>query len=244
MRKTAVLIIHGFMSSQNEVKYLRDTIKNKSNFDVYTFTLPGHDDYSFKNITYKDWITSSEMQLNELKSKYNNIYLIGHSMGGVIASYLAGNNKEIKKLVLVAPSFKYLEIFEDTKILKKTKLLKDKFSDTINNRKKYETLTQRILNSSIGAVVEFSKLVKEYQDSPKKIKCDILIVHGETDLVVPLKSSEYVFNSVKSDNKYLKIISDADHSVLYDNKKEKAAGYINNYLKGGLLWIITRDLKI
>ncbi len=238
MKRIAVMIIHGFMSNQKEVEYLKNSLNNISNFDVFTFTLPGHEDYNFKDINYKDWIDYSEKVLKDLKMRYNDIYIIGHSMGGVIASHLASTNREIKKLVLVAPSFKYLEIFDNPKILK------EKINETIRNRKKYKSLTQRILNSSVKSVIEFRKLVKKYQNCPNNIECEVLIMHGEKDIVVPIKSSEEIFNTINSNKKYFKIISEADHSMIYDYKKEKVAGYICNYLKGGLLWIITRDLKI
>lgn len=238
MSKKAVMIIHGFMSNLKEIQYLSDIIKQNSNIDVYTFTLPGHDDYSFKNIKYQDWIKSSEEMLMNLKKSYNSIYIIGHSMGGVIASHLASKNKEVKKLVLVAPSFKYLELFEDLNILK------EKINDTIKNKTKYKDITQRILNSSVTSVIEFRKLVKTYYEEPKNINCPTLLIHGEKDLVVPIKSSKYVYDSIKSKTKYLKIIKGADHSLLYDYKKEYVTRYICNFLKGGLLWIITKNLNI
>ena len=40
----------------------------------------------------------SEMQIEKIiKHGYKEIYVIGHSMGGVIAAYLASKYKEVKK---------------------------------------------------------------------------------------------------------------------------------------------------
>ena len=58
----------------------------------------------------------SEMQIEKIiKHGYKEIYVIGHSMGGVIAAYLASKYKEVKKLVLAAPAFQYFK-FEGNKI--------------------------------------------------------------------------------------------------------------------------------
>ena len=43
-----------------------------------------------------------------INAGYSEVYIIGHSMGGVIASYLASKYKQVKKLVLAAPAFHYL----------------------------------------------------------------------------------------------------------------------------------------
>ena len=38
------------------------------------------------------------------------IYVVGHSMGGVLASYVASRHKEIKKWVLVNAAFNYINL--------------------------------------------------------------------------------------------------------------------------------------
>ncbi|MDD4624430.1 MAG: alpha/beta fold hydrolase [Tenericutes bacterium] len=238
MTKKAVLIIHGFRSNLSEIKYLADTIKLSTKFDVFTYTLPGHGNHLLKKVKYIDWINYSEEMLNTLKKGYDSIYIIGHSMGGVIATYLASKNKEVEKIVLVAPSFKYFEFYDNINVVK------EKLKDTIKDKKKYLELSNRVLNYPISNIIEFRKLIKKYYDSPLEVDCSVLIIHGTKDIVVPISSSEYVLNSVKSKNKHLKTVKDADHSILYDYKKEQTAKYISNYLRGGIIWIITKNLNI
>ncbi len=238
MTKKAVLIIHGFRSNLSEIKYLADTLRSNTNFDIFTYSLPGHGDHLLKKVKYIDWINYSEEMLSTLKKGYDSIYIVGHSMGGVIATYLASKNKEVEKMVLVAPSFKYFEFYDNINVVK------EKLKDTIKDRKKYLELSNRVLNYPVSNIIEFRKLVKKYYNSPKDVSCSVLLVHGSKDIVVPISSSEYVLNSIKSKNKHLKIVKDADHSILYDYKKEQTAKYISNYLKGGIIWIITKNLKI
>ena len=98
--KKAVLIIHGFAGGTYDEEYLANYLELKG-FDVYTFTLPGHDRMLFNKITKEDWIESARIHLEMLiNNKYKQIYVIGHSMGGILASYLAANYKEVKKIVL------------------------------------------------------------------------------------------------------------------------------------------------
>ena len=60
-------------------------------------------------VTRNDWINKAEEEIEKIiNNGYREIYIIGHSMGGVIASYLASKYKEVTKLVLAAPAFHYL----------------------------------------------------------------------------------------------------------------------------------------
>ena len=51
--KKAVLIIHGFAGGTYDEEYLANYLELKG-FDVYTFTLPGHDRMLFNKITKED----------------------------------------------------------------------------------------------------------------------------------------------------------------------------------------------
>lgn len=240
MFKKAVLIIHGFTGSTYEMEYLQNYISLNSNIDVYTFTLPGHERAVIGGVKYEDWINYSNDMLCKLKSKYKSIYLIGHSMGGVIATHLAKEHSEIKKLVLLAPAFKYINL----------KQIKDDISIKIKDKKKYELeykdeaykgILYKIYSTPLKMALEFTKLVNEYYECPKYINCSTLIIHGKRDEIVPLASSEYVYNSILHNKKYLKVIENARHILTLGTEKEVVSEYVCKYLIGGLKWEIMKD---
>ena len=238
MFKTAVLIIHGFMGEVSEIEYLSNYIKLNSNIDTYTFTLPGHEKHTLRDVKYNEWIKRSEEMLNQLKMKYNRIYIVGHSMGGVIASILASKNKEVKKLVLVAPAYIYLDFNENFDNIKSI------IKNPIKNKDRYSETTHKVMNTSISSMLEFKKLIEKFYNIPNEIKCSTLIIQGGKDAVVPIKSSEYVYEKVKSKQKFLKVMPNETHALLYDKNKDKISKYITIYLKGGLEWITVKNLNI
>ena len=68
----------------------------------------GESDLTFKEMTFDDELSCARILLEELKKmpQVTDIYVLGHSMGGAIASELAKIYPEdIKKLVLWAPAF-------------------------------------------------------------------------------------------------------------------------------------------
>ena len=200
--RKAILLIHGFAGGTYEEEEFANYLELNNDFDVFQFTLPGHEK-NLSKIDRNEWINASEEQVEWLiKNGYNKIYLIGHSMGGVIATYLASKYKEIKKLVLAAPAFQYLNVIKDDLNMGKSlklapKIVKDYGSDEI---------IARMLKLNVSVLKEFIEFIKENYDYPKYITCPVLIIQGDNDSLVPVPSSQYVYDSVKSKNKKLIIL--------------------------------------
>lgn len=228
MRK-AILLIHGFAGGSYDYGDLGNDLQIYRNFDVFTFTLPGHDKLKINNVTKEDWIKAGEDQIEKIiKNGYKSIYIIGHSMGGIIASHLASKYKEVKKLVLAAPAFKYLS-FKDDKIdivesLKKVpKLFIDYDSDTV---------ISRILKSPILTIKEFMNLAEAHTDDVKNIKIPTLILHGTQDELVPVDSVNYVYDNISSTSVTLIELNNTTHDLFINDRYEEIKKIIINFFIG------------
>lgn len=223
--RKAILIIHGFAGSPYDEETLARDLELNSNFDVFTFTLPGHENALFMRSNYEDWINASINQVEFLINKgYHSIYLIGHSMGGVIASFLATKYKQVKKLVLAAPAFKYVYNKEESlknNIKKGSVLIKDYG---------YERVLKRVLRTSVKSTREFMKLVETYYDVPSKINIPTLIIQGLNDNVVPKESSEYVYNNINN-KKVLIYVKGINHDIFKSTKVDIINKEISAFLK-------------
>ena len=227
MFKKAVLIIHGFAGGTYDEEQLANYLELNRDFDVFQFTLPGHDK-NLSKVEHQEWITASANQIEWLiNNGYNRIYSIGHSMGGVIATYLAVRYKQIKKLVLAAPAFHYLNVIKDELNVGESlkiapKIIKDYGSDEV---------IARILKLNVSVLKEFMDLVKEYYDYPKELTCKLLILQGKSDNLVPISSSEYVYESAKTKDKKLVLLDDITHEIFRSKKKEGIFKIVEKFLK-------------
>lgn len=225
--RKAILIIHGFAGGTYDQENLANYLELNPMFDVYTFTLPGHDVKDSKLATKEEWIKKSEEILNYLINHgYKNIYLIGHSMGGVIASYLATKYDQVKKLVLAAPSFTHIASKEEGGLVKaalKSKELMEAYSTS-------EFFT-RIKKLPISALKEFLNLVDEYQYTIDEIKIPTLILQGTKDQMVPPKSNEKVFERIKVEKKKFIKVKDAYHDLFKKEKLEPIEKEVEKFLK-------------
>lgn len=227
-RRKAVLIIHGFAGGTYDQEYLANFLELERKFDVYTFTLPGHDELNY-NITKEDWINSAEKHVEMLINfKYKTIYVIGHSMGGILATHVANKYKQVKKLVLLAPAFKYLALDDNGNFSLIEGLKK---SPNIIKTYSKEAVLSRVLRVPLKAVNEFVNLVKEKEKIPEKINISTLIIQGLNDDVVPVESSKYVFNSIKGKNKKILFFDNTNHDLFNSDKKNDICVEIKKFLK-------------
>lgn len=225
--RKAVLFIHGFSASYYENEYCINTLQRYPELDVYTFTMPGHETPFMRKVPYQSWIKRSEDALLDLFCDYHTIYLIGHSMGGVIASYLASKYpKRVKKLVLVAPAFLYGSFDQN-----KADIQSFFEGETRKGVVGYDTLLSKIRSVPAKQLVEFTKLVKEYKPYIEKVTCPTLILQGNIDDVVPFQSSVYAYDSLRATRKYLTVLRDVRHQVFISHKKEEVTNYIYQFLK-------------
>jgi len=154
--------------------------------------------------------------------------VVGHSMGGVIAAYLASTYTQVKKLVLVAPAFGYFSFKEGLLDIKS-------FNETLKNMKNIigeniELALSRIMKTPISTMMEFTKLVNKYYESVKHVYCDTLIVRGCDDHIVPKEATDYVYNNIKSKNVQLYNIKEVNHNCFTEKRCNQVIEIINDFL--------------
>ncbi|MGM9876477.1 MAG: alpha/beta hydrolase [Bacilli bacterium] len=228
LKKKAILLIHGFAGGAYDYGDLPNDLELINNYKVFTYTLPGHNKSIINNVTKDDWIKKSEYQIEKIINHgYKDIYVIGHSMGGVIASYLASKYKEVKKLVLAAPAFQYFK-FENNKIniLESIKVVPNLFKDYDKSE-----VISRIFKVPVSTIREFTSLVKEHHDDIKNIKCPTLIIHGTKDEIVPNSSTTYVYDNIKSSSVMLVEFENLTHDLFINDRYDEVKNLIINYFK-------------
>lgn len=227
-KRIAILIVHGFAGGTYDQEELANTLEFIDKFDVFSFTLPGHDKYVLKGIKSDDWVKAAESHIEKLiNNGYKEIYIVGHSMGGVITCLLASKYKEVKKIVLAAPAFEAMSSTNGKinimKSLKQTPKVIKRFDG-------FKELISRILKFPIRVVKEFQKLIYSNQDLPSKINIPTLIIHGTMDDMVPYTSSIKVFANLKTEEKQLIIVEELNHNVFRNVHQEELVEIVKEFL--------------
>lgn len=226
--KKAILFIHGFAGGSYDFGDITNDLQLYDDLDVFLFTLPGHDKLIISDIERNDWLIESERQLKKIiNNNYKEIYLIGHSMGGVIAVYLASKYKEISKLILGAPAFMFFHFRNSSfKITDGIKMLPKLFK-----RGKSRETFSRIFKVPFKTVKEFSFLVQEHSDDVKGVTCPTLILWGNEDDIVPREGIDFVFDNLKSNSVTLAEIDKTNHNLFKNDNSSNVKNLIIDFIR-------------
>lgn len=207
-KKTAIICIHGFgVRGPAEFANLEPVLKD-AGYDVFIPKL-----FDFNNpqdIYWENWVHRAENIINQSQNNYENIILIGFSMGGIIASYLA-NKPKVKKIILLAPAYDYINI--------------DNVIDYI-----FKKSTPSLINKTFKDT--FRELVDNCKITVEDINVPVLVIHCANDEVISISSSIKLMKKIKTESKILLTISNGQHRLLDDTVcKELVIDNITSFIK-------------
>jgi carboxylesterase len=102
--RRGVLCIHGFTGSPYEMRFLGEALATRG-MTVRGMALPGHatriDDLHDK--TWRDWVDAVVAAFDELSARCDRVAVVGQSLGGLLALYLATRRAPATVVSLAAP---------------------------------------------------------------------------------------------------------------------------------------------
>ena len=251
--KGAVLLFHGLTGSPFELKKYGQFLYNNG-YDVFAECLPGHGEKfnEIYTVKYQDWLDFGYKKFEELKSKYDEVFVSGLCLGAVLALALAIKYKsELKGIISLSttlyldgwrlPWYKFLIPIGLSTILRFYYCYPECEPHGIKNQKTRNIVKKLLAKGDVGmndfpmtGIYELLKLSDVVIKDLKEITSPILLIHSLEDDLTSVKSAEIVFNKISSTDKEKIILNDSYHMVLYDNEKEfvfnKALEFLNSHI--------------
>jgi carboxylesterase len=223
------LCIHGFTGAPFEVEPLVKYLNEHTQWRIAVPTLPGHgESLQLKGIHYQQWIKHAEQELEKLLATCEQVYVIGFSMGGLIASYLAVHYP-IKKLILLSAAAYYVNPKQLT--LDIGEMVKDSFKGKLADNELFIRYKRKILETPITATLQFRRLVTSVRPLLGKVNIPTLIAQGESDGVVPPKSAKYLYERIGTPHKKLVFLKNSKHLICHCNEKEELFNEVVEFLR-------------
>lgn len=240
--KATIIITHGI--AEHSGRYDEITQKlNQEGYNVVRYDLRGHGQSQGKRGALKHYqlmIEDLRMLVLEEKKKEKKIFLIGHSMGGLIVNMYAVKYHDVDGIISsAAPSYFIKDVLPFRFIgyrwlgflTKKTNFADDQLSriksvedayieDPLNLKKFHFSLAG---NMFVGGVRFLNKNISQYQTP-------VLILHGSNDKIVPFTFSERLFNLIPIEDKQIIIYKDNYHEIFNDLEKERVYSDVMTWL--------------
>jgi len=221
----AVIFIHGFMGSPNQFTDLADAVYDNG-CSCTSILLPGHgvSTGEFVKFGISDWECHLQNEIDRVKHDYKEIFLVGHSMGGLLAlnaSLIKENN--ISGVVLISTPLK-INMLNLKSIWQKIRLLTFSKNHEIksmylksNGISKLKIFTYP---SIISPFVNFYKLVKKTKKRLSEVFVPVLIFQSKNDETASYKSAKLFHESLCNTQRTAFSLEKSWHAFYYDDERK------------------------
>lgn len=210
----ALMTIHGFLSDIHDFGRLYEHLGMYDK--VIACKIPGHNDkLDFRKFTVENTLKAILHCYDELAKDYDQIDVVGFSMGGALTTYLC-TQRNVHKAVLVAPANKYINLDSPLSTLKfYLRFVGDTYTKTIGSLKDRIASMQKALspyvdntiassnaalrnffpNLNMYTFTTFSNIIKTVNvqvEAHSPIDTPLLVIWGQLDELVPQTSLDYI----------------------------------------------------
>jgi alpha-beta hydrolase superfamily lysophospholipase len=248
--KAVIVIIHGYAEHSGRYAHVADYLVNHG-YAVETFDLRSHGKSSGKNTqirSFDEFLSDVDLFLKRVKERHpsQKLFLLGHSMGGLISSlFVVVRKPDLKGLMLSGASLKISDAIspllvklssviaailpklptirlEGTAVSRDPEVVKKYDNDPLNYRGGIPART--------GA--EFNRAMKHIQKQMEAISLPLLIMHGTADRLADPAGSKQLYERAQSNDKTLKLYEGFYHEILNEPEKEKVLADIVEWVSG------------
>lgn len=196
----ALLCFHGLLSNHNDFAYIYNHLKPY--YDKILCTdLPGHGTNQEKFTTEN--IKKYSLDLYDSLSQFEEIDVIGYSLGGLIACYLQKERK-VHRLVLLAPAYRYLNL--------------KNYHRNPSSKQGQLRMKQILPKKNYFHVFRFVGIVSKLNQEFETIEPETMILWGKDDYLVKEKSGYLLFQMTKNKGKSYIQLDNHNHFNIVHSK--------------------------
>ena len=232
----AILLIHGYTGTPKDLRYLADRLHG-AGYAVSVPRLPGAgtDISDLSETGRRDWKRRVYDSWLDLKARYGRVFLVGYSMGAVLALDLA-SKVHPKRLALLAPAIRtthsslaltpFLAPFARLLPEVKTgwKPGEDDDEETLELGRRY--WSRRDLRSA----AQFYRLCRETRRRLRKIEAPVMCVVSTADPSVPVEVLRLLDRRLPRGLRRTLVVGNCRHDVPQGADRDEVAGAVMDWL--------------
>lgn len=204
--RRVILCIHGFGAfCSNEFLPLFEYMKDfEKDYDLVAFDLYDADDV---HPHYKKWVARAKTTVEYYQQLYDEVVLLGFSMGGLIATHLSTILPGCEAMILVAPAYRLINYHTLHNIIK---------PQHAKEQIPIEQKTSLFQNHHVFPLYfgEFIKCVTHLRPSKNKCTSNVIVFHAPEDEYVPYEGTLIALHKMKGSYRKLYTCEKGAHELL------------------------------
>ena len=231
---TGCLLLHGWGGTCDSMRFVGARLQ-AAGITAFAPLLPGHGTCAadLARTRAADWVHAAEDHLMALRELCPTVFVVGLSMGAMMALYLGEMFPEVVRGIvpinggvqLLKPELARAAFRRDLPEVvpswDETWLLKD--------RSVVEVAYREQARPTIVDVLGLAKVVEEMLGL---LRVPVLLLQSREDRVVPPENGPYMLERMASTDKRLVILEDSYHVATMDYDRERVAELVIGFIKG------------
>lgn len=232
------LVIHGFTGTPKEMRWLGKFL-NQQGYTVCGIRLAGHATRMEDMIRsrYTDWLLSVEDGYHLLRSCTDQVFLLGLSMGGVLA-LTSASRLSVGGVVAMATPY---QMIQDTWLPVSVVRLLSHFRPYLPKEKDdsdsgwfdKDALRQHVAYPAnpVRSGVELKLLLAEMRAVLPKVTVPVLLIHSRDDKTVPPEHMPLLYERLGASRKEMLWVEGAGHVITEEPPRNKIFEAIDQFLE-------------
>ncbi len=230
--ETVCILLHGFTGTPKEMRWLGDFL-NKNSISVIAPRLPGHatSPEDMQRSTWGDWVSSIEDIYDLFKPQAERIFVVGLSMGGLLAGVSASYLK-YDGLITISTPYEFPQKDWRLPFLKQLSILQPKIKKEKDNWHNPEAAIDHIDYPyyPTKSIVELGSLISQFQKILPSLSLPSLHIHSKKDESVSFDHLEKIYRNNGSKNKEMFIVENSGHVVIREPDRFQVFQKILNFI--------------
>jgi carboxylesterase len=230
----AALLLHGFSAGPHECGDLARLLHSRG-FAVWAPRLAGQAGSAerFAATPWQAWLSSARQALDVAEALGQQLSVVGHSCGGLLAAILAAEDKgRIQRLVLAAPAFRMANPWARFSVLPPVRWLKPRFTWQPRDA---DEAQHWLHDYSTRAVAELVRAQAAAHRALPRLRQPLLMLQAASDPVISCRHNQELFMGLACAQKQLFIYQAEEHNVLHSFNPLQALALerIQRFLEAG-----------
>jgi carboxylesterase len=235
--ETGCLLVHGFTSMPDEMRPLTDHL-HAAGHTVLGLRLPGHatQPADLQRLRYPDWLAAVEDGIAILRGTTSQIFLVGQSLGGILA-LIAASRLSVHGVIALSTPFN-----PDARppgiFIRLVSLVNPYIKKGVSHEDSHPLATRRekdypaypIYPSRV--VLQFTQLQRDLAEALPRIRIPVLLIQGTADNFIPPDSMLELYSHLNHTTRQIFWLKDAHHGIALDANRqpalEQAAAFIQH----------------
>jgi len=217
-----VLLIHGLNGNPGDLAELAAFLQERG-MVATTMRLPGHGAHGceMQPVDWQEWATAVRTEVHRLKERCDLVFVLGHSLGGALALYVAAQ-EEVTGVVAICPPLQLQPWLQPVVGLLKYVLpvLPTLHADVYDPEALWREAGEFYRWAPTRTVESSLQFLPHVQATLPQVTAPVLILTALHDHVVPTHDAYMIYHLLGSRTKHLVIFPRSAHVLMKDYDRE------------------------